>query len=168
MRSAPISPFASGPWKAGFLLLNTPAPPSMQSFRWPSCMNKPQQGFETIDAAEAESSKEENSHPSKLNKFRLHVTPDAQLVEQQSARNGSKLCPVILDSPNDAATTTGEMLRRLCDHVLPAGVEDVQLAVSTSGEEAYCWLGGNEGILSFINPHQKAIPYILNPYIILY
>ncbi|CAE7360390.1 ALKBH2 [Symbiodinium pilosum] len=104
------------------------------------------EGFETIDAAEAESSKEENSHPSKLNKFRLHVTPDAQLVEQQSARNGSKLCPVILDSPNDAATTTGEMLRRLCDHVLPAGVEDVQLAVSTSREEAYCWLGGNEGI----------------------
>ena len=92
-------------------------------------------------------------------KFRLHVTPDAQLLEQ-SGREGTKLSPVILDSPNDPATTTGEMLRRLRDHVLPAGVEDMRLGVSPSGPEAeMTLLVDAQPLQEELEPWQKFFAY---------
>eukprot|EP00439_Symbiodinium_sp_Y106_P055543 s4128_g7.t1 len=91
------------------------------------------EGFETIDAAEAQG-KETEMHPQDKQKFRLHVVPDASLVEQ-TCRNGARLCPVIVDSPSDFATTTGEMLRRLCDHVLPSGIEHLHLALQCRADK---------------------------------
>jgi len=92
------------------------------------------EGFETIDAAEAQG-KETMEHLPDKQKFRLHVVPDASLVEQ-TCRNGARLCPVIVDSPSDVATTTGEMLRRLCDHVLPSGIEHLHLALCLGADKA--------------------------------
>ena len=38
-----------------------------------------------------------------------------------------------MDAPNDPKTSTGEMLKRLLEHVLPKGIGEVVLSVKEAG-----------------------------------
>ncbi|CAK9101505.1 unnamed protein product [Durusdinium trenchii] len=75
------------------------------------------EGFETIDAAEAQADTQRQ--------FRLRLTPSQRLAQRRAR-------PVILDAPRDAKTTVEEMLRRL-ENLLPPGLGEVVLA-QTEGD----------------------------------
>ncbi|CAK9118428.1 unnamed protein product [Durusdinium trenchii] len=75
------------------------------------------EGFETIDAAEAQADTQRQ--------FRLRLTPSQRLAQRRAR-------PVILDAPRDAKTTVEEMLRRL-ENLLPPGLGEVGMVGMAGG-----------------------------------
>lgn len=51
-----------------------------------------------------------------------------------------------MDAPRDPKTSTGEMLKRLLEHILPKGIGEVVLSV----KEAAGWMDGERGQLHMI------------------
>lgn len=84
------------------------------------------EGFETIDDAEAAQA---DSDAKTKQQYRLRVVPSDALLLRMGKNGAARCRPVIVDAPRDPKTSTGEMLKRLLEHILPKGIGEVVLSV---------------------------------------